>query len=433
MLTELIEGLATRWPVLLFAALPFLLTAGVSTLFFLVHQLVSGNDPEELPLTTGEWVEEALGHQGLDQVTVGPTDPMLSGMEGYIPHASYLALQPATYRHRGPVHWAMGAHELGHALHLQSPMGRFVFLTARAVSQGAGRLVSAGLVAAFLVGSGVVTWMALMVLLIALAADAVVLLDEAWASHTALRLLREDPRLSAGQLRRALASAAAALTAHVAGAFARLLLLLAFVPLLGLLHGPLLPSFPPLPWPTLLFVGGLTLILMKRAVRVGLRAGFARPEERLSDLHTRVAKERAGDLGGGIGSLILVGIALGLPANGWRDLAIALALLPGLVPITEVFSGFILLPLRLLRDEVARIGQQEALLGAGVTPEDRLAAAAGVDTPDGLTAKVVVLDMNNRPSLQVRALEVLRVVYVPLLVVVWVQAILESLRYAVPG
>jgi len=422
------EGLATRWPALLLAALPFLLTAGVSTLFFFVHTLVSGRDPQELPLTTGEWVSETLDRQGLTSVRVGPTDPLLSGMEGYIPHASYLALQPSTYRRRDPVHWAMGAHELGHALHLQGRGWRTLFLSAQALSQGAGRLVSAGLVAAFLLGGPTTLWLTFAALCVALLADAVVALDEAWASVTALRLLREDRRLGGKQVARALASAGAALSAHVSGAVARLILLAAWIPVSAALQEPLLTGVPALPWPALLFLGGLSLILGKRAVRVGMRALLPRPQERLSDLDTRVIKERAGDLGGGLGVLLLIGAALTLPASPWRDAAVALALVPGLVPIGEVLQGFVLLPLRILRDEVTRLGEQEALLGAGVTPEDRNEAAGDGPTPDGLTAKVAILDINNHPSLQIRGLELLRALYVPLLVIVWVQAIAALVR-----
>lgn len=423
MLLEIVEGLLTRWPALLFAALPFLLTAGISTLFFLVHQIVSGRDPEELPLTTGEWVEQAVDRLGLSRVKVGPTDPLLSGMEGYIPHAGYLALQPSTYRHRGPAHWAMGAHELGHALHLQHPGWRGTFLSGRAVSQAAGRLVAAGLVGACLLGGSALLWFTGAMLLLALAADAVVLLDEAWASWTAFGLLREDPRLSAGQRRRAMASAAAALAAHVAGSVARVLLLVLWIPITGALTGPWVSDLAAAPWPVLLFVTGLTLVLGKRAVRVGIRAFLPRREERLSDLNTRIAKERAGDFGGGLGALFLVGVALTLPRSIPRDLAVLLALVPALVPISDVLSGFVLLPLRLLRDEIARLGRQEALLEAGVTPEDRLTAASGVKTPDGLTAKVAILDMHNRPSALMRAMELLRVLYVPLVIVIWAEAI----------
>jgi len=427
-LLAITEGLATRWPALLLAALPFLLTAGVSTLFSFAHMLLVGRNPQELPLTTGEWVEETLRHQGLTQVTVGPTDPLLSGMEGYIPHAGYLALQPTTYRRRDPAHWAMGAHELGHALHLQSPLWRALFLGGRAVSQGAGRLVSAGLVAAFLLGGPLPMQLTLGFLLVALLADVLVAMDEAWASATALRLLRQDERLRGGQIVRALASAAAALSAHLSGAFARLVLLAAFFPLAEVLATPLLPDLAPLPWPTLLFLGGVSLILAKRAVRVGIRALLPRPDERLSDLNTRVIKERAGDLGGGIGALVLIAVALTLPASPWRDVAVLLALVPGLVPISEVLQGFVLLPLRILRDEVHRLGDQEALLQAGVTPEDRAEAGADTRLPGGLGAKVAILDMNNRPSIHVRALELLRVLYLPLLVVYWVQAIALLIR-----
>lgn len=423
MVEQLAIGLVARWGALALAVAPFVLTATVSTAFFLVHRLVSGRDPEELPLTTGEWVSQALDAQGLDHVKVGPTDPLLSGVEGYIPSVGYLALQPATYRRRDPVQWAMGAHELGHALHLQQPALRALFLTGNAVSRGAGRLVSAGLVTAVLVGGPVATTLAFVALLVALLADAIVLLDEVWASATALRLLREDDRLSAGQLARALASVVAALGAHVSGAVARIALLALWIPITSPLDAPLL-DLPVAPWPVLPFLAGLTLILGKRAVRVGLRALARRPEERLSDVDTRAAKEHTGDLAGGLGALLVVGFALTLPPSPWRDAGIVLAMVPALVPVSELLGGFVLLPLRLLREELTRASQKEALLRKGLTPEDALAAASGA-TPDGLSAKLAILAMNNEPSLQIRALEILRILYVPLLFIVWVQAILH--------
>ncbi|MFK7931492.1 MAG: zinc metallopeptidase [Myxococcota bacterium] len=410
----LVEALSQRWLILLLAALPFLLTSAVSTLFVVVHQAVSGRRPDELPISTGEWVQDALHAQGLTDVQVGPTPAFSAGMDAFWPNTKYIALKPKTLHRKDPVYWAIGAHELGHALHAKGAVSASVFPAARAMSLMSTQLLTAALVAAFFTGSYWVLSVGLAIAALALFADVVILIDEGWASATALKLLREDGRLTPTQLGRATASLIAALGAYVAGFSGRCILLLLWLPATAPLDGPIWDTPEPLGWPWLIVLAALTLPMIKRAVRVVLRSVTPTLVERLSDLGPRMMKENAGDLAGGLGALAFVLVALTQPASIWRDLCLVLALAPALVPITALLGSFVLLPVRLLMHEVDRVGRKSDLLEAGVIPDDHAPPTRAMGPP------VLTLAMHNDPSVARRSLEWMRVAYLPLIVAVWV-------------
>ena len=231
------------------------------------------------------------------------------------------------------------------------------------------------------------------------------------------RVLREDGRLNGRQLARATASLIAALSAYLAGFAGRVALVVVWVAATTPLDGPVLPAAPALPWPWLIVFGALTLPLLKRGVRVLLRSAKPVLVERLSDLGPRMMKENAGDLAGGIGAMAFVGFALTLPASPWRDVTLALALAPALVPFTALASSFLLMPLRVLMHEVNRASRKNDLLEAGVIPDDHAPPTRAMGPP------VLTLAMHNDPSVARRSLEWLRVAYLPLIAVCWVGAI----------
>ncbi len=412
-LQALIELAAVRWPVLLFAALPFLATAAVTTAFVVVQRAVQGRRPDELPETTEAWVQGALARQGLTGVRVGPVPAGSPGMDAFWPSARYIALKPATLSRRDPTFWAIGAHEIGHALHARHPVFGPLFTSGRGVSVLLDRLAVAALVAGVLVGGATASAVAVAVLAAAILANVVVLADEGWASLTALRLLREDGRLGRGQIARALTSLVAALGAYVAGFGARLATLAAWPTLAAALDGPGLVQPASLPWPALAALLALSVPLTTRAVRVAWRAVRPHKIRRMSELEAHVVAENASDLGGGLAAtaLVIAGLTL-LPTEG-RDVALVFALIPALVPFTGLLGSLVLLPVMVVLHEVERVDRQLSLLATGVVPDDYRGPPRAAGPP------VLTLDMHNDATLVRRALDLLRIGYVPLLAVFW--------------
>jgi Zn-dependent membrane protease YugP len=408
-----VELVALRWPVLLLAAAPFLLTATVTTVFFVVQRAVQGRRPDELPESTEAWVRGVLARQGLEGVQVGPVPAGSPGMDAFWPSASYIALKPATRARRDPTFWAIGAHEVGHAIHARHPVWGPLFTSARGMSLALDRLLVAALVAGFLLGGATAIALVLGLLVAALTANAIVLADEAWASLTALRLLREDGRLGRVQLARALTSLIAALGAYVAGFAGRALTLALFPWVAASLAGDGLSGSGALPWPALAALAGLSLPLLTRAGRVAFRAVRPRRLARLSDLGPHLMAENASDLGGGVAALALVAASLTLLPTPGRDAALALALVPALVPITGVLGSIVLLPVMVLLHGVDLVDRRLTALATGFVPDDPRTLPRASGPP------VLTLDMHNDHSLVRRSLDLLRIAYVPLLAVFW--------------
>lgn len=403
----------SRAPLLLLAALPFLLTALITTIFALVHRAVAARRPDELPDTTERWVRNTLARQGLDEVRVGPVPPGSPGMDAFWPSSRYIALKPATCDRRDPTFWAIGAHEIGHALHARSRLWGPVFTSARGIALGLDRALTACLVALVLTGGDALLAVTLGGVVLTLLARAVVLTDEAWASLTAVRLLREDGRLTPGQTARALTSLIAALGAYVAGFLGRLAVLVLWPTVVRLAAGEGVVQATALPWPALLALAALTLPLLTRGARIAYRALNPHRLRRLSDLGPHIMAENASDLGGGLAALALVGAGLTLLPSPGRDIALALALVPALVPITAILSSLVLLPVHLLLLEVERVDRKLSLLATGFVPEDYRGPPRASGPP------VLTLEMHNDHTAVRRLLDLLRAGYIPLLAVFW--------------
>lgn len=406
-------GLGTRWPLLVLAALPFLLTSGITTLFFVLHRAVAGRRPNELPLTTEAWAERTLRNQGLDGVRVGPVPPGSPGVDAFWPSADYIALKPATLGRSDPTYWAIGAHEIGHALHARHPIWGPVFVAGRGLSLGFDRLLAAMLVAGALLGGQSLMLAIGGVLALALGANLVVLVDEAWASLTALRLLREGGELSRSQIGRAVASLIAALGAYLGGFLGKLAVLIAAPFLAGLMVQAPVPAGVELPWFALISLALLSAPLLTRAGRIAFRVLRPKRFTRMSELGPHHMAENASDLTGGIAALALIAASLTLSPSPARDLSVALALVPALVPITGVLGSLVLLPVMVLLHGVDRVDRTVSRLATGFVPED-LQGPPRAFGPPALT-----LDMHNDHGPVRRLLELLRIAYLPLLIVFW--------------
>jgi Zn-dependent membrane protease YugP len=310
MVESLITGLAARWPLLVLAMLPAALLLAVSTVFHTLQKRLAGADPRELPEAAGPWVRAAADRHGLTDLRIEISPAFTASLDALIPSLRTLVLQPRTWEQRDPVGWAVAAHELGHALHVRHPAWSVAFTVGRTAAHALGQLVIAGLITILLVGSPTATVATGVLLGGALLSQAVVLVDEGWASRTAWDLLVQDGRLDAGQLARARWSLLAAFGAHLAATVGLLATAVLWPWMVAPVDGPLLPGLPPLPWPLLIIVAALTLPLVKRALRVGIRALTPHRAETLTEVGARVLKEAFGDQAGGLGALAMGAVAL---------------------------------------------------------------------------------------------------------------------------
>jgi Zn-dependent membrane protease YugP len=400
-----------RWPLPVAAALPFVLTSAVTLVYSFVHRAVRARRPDELPLGAGAWTRQLADQLGLD-LEIGPTPVGSAGIDAFFPSARYVALKEGTFYRRDPATWAIGAHELGHALHARHPLWGPVLTWGRGLDVVLDRLLIGAWVAMLVVGGPWTGGVALALLAASTLAQVVVVVDEAWASAAGWSWLREPGGLTAAQLRRAAGALLAAWFAYVAGFFARIALLIAWPWLVSLTPDPLLPGSG-LAWPAFLFLGALTLPLTKRAVRLLLQVFRPVQLHRLSDIGPHLIRENAGDVGGGIGSLVFVAFALLLPASAARDVTVALALAPALAPISAILASTLQIPLALLMLEVDRAGKKADLLAAGVVPEDHAPPARRLGSPK------VTLALYNDDSWPRRLLDLGRIAYLPLVLVFW--------------
>ena len=66
-------------------------------------------------LTAGEWLQEEVSRRALPvRVLVAPSEK--EGVDAFMPRARIIRLSRTSYMKRDPAHWAIAAHELGHAL-----------------------------------------------------------------------------------------------------------------------------------------------------------------------------------------------------------------------------------------------------------------------------------------------------------------------------
>src|SRR5690606_12317372 len=125
---------------------------------------------DDLPLGTGEWVRRQIERLGLgDHLRVVAMPGDRSQIDAFLPDGSLIQLSEETFFKRDPSFWAIGAHELGHALtYRRSLLVGAVLKTARGLSQLATSAGAAFLLANVLYGSPLVGGIALALLLLGL-------------------------------------------------------------------------------------------------------------------------------------------------------------------------------------------------------------------------------------------------------------------------
>src|SRR5688572_212118 len=122
MLRALFAFLHTWWTYLFYGGLYVLLMLVVGQAVTLVHRWLDRYFPDDLPIRTGQWVQEHIAILGMPLVRVLAL-PKDRGGDCYSPDRRLILLERKTYLKRDPTYWAIGAHELSHAyLHWQAPL-----------------------------------------------------------------------------------------------------------------------------------------------------------------------------------------------------------------------------------------------------------------------------------------------------------------------
>jgi len=200
------ELIRTWWPILVLVWLPGAIQTIMTVAITRAFRRLDESHPDDLPLTAGEWLKREIGRLGLTGwlsqiVTDGEAK---ASIDAYHPEHGVIQLTADTHFKRDPMHWAIAAHELGHArFKVALPLfGRFMVGMVY-VKRG---LVAVALALVF--GNAMfalphITDIALHMFQAAIALHLLVLLDESVASTLALRSLRASPEMQPSHMRSA--------------------------------------------------------------------------------------------------------------------------------------------------------------------------------------------------------------------------------------
>src|SRR5512135_1541533 len=189
-------GFERWWVYLAFFSLQFVLGLAIDYGYSWIAGWLDRKHPDDLPLTTGEWVQARVRELGLDDLSVLAAPEKSGFFDAYFPSAKTILLRGTTYAKNDVSFWAIGAHELGHALvHRRS---RFWSALARFARLERGSAIGVGSMLMFAnmwYGLPVVADVAFWIFAAALAGDVLVMADEARASFVARGLLGRDGAL----------------------------------------------------------------------------------------------------------------------------------------------------------------------------------------------------------------------------------------------
>ena len=126
----MVEFFATWWPIMVLLALPQVVHRLVWGLLTRAFLRLDKSHPDDLPQTAGDWLADELKRIRMDwKVTTMVTDKDARfSLDAYHPLENVIQLSAETHFKRDPMHWAIAAHELGHA-RFRHAMPRFARFT----------------------------------------------------------------------------------------------------------------------------------------------------------------------------------------------------------------------------------------------------------------------------------------------------------------
>ena len=202
----MMEFFATWWPFMVLLALPSLVRRIMYAVITRMFLRLDKSHPDDLPQTAGEWLADEIKRTGLNyRIRTVVTDKEAKfSTDAYHPLDDTIQLSAETHFKRDPMHWAVAAHELGHARfkHALPRFARFTLIARYAqqlsLSTGCGLLL--GNVAFALPH---VTNLAFLIFAVSATFALVKLVDEMAASIYAMQSLRASPVYAWSHLRSA--------------------------------------------------------------------------------------------------------------------------------------------------------------------------------------------------------------------------------------
>lgn len=225
--------------------------------------------PDDMPLTAGEWLAREIDRLGLQSRvrTVVTDDDAKLSLDAYHPFHGVIQLSAETHFKRDPMHWAIAAHELGHArFHITCPrLGRatiaalFIKRTfiATAVALVIGNVVFA---------LPHVTDVALVLFAACVPLHGFVLGDELIASMYAMDMLRATPGFWPSHARSARRALALAFSTYAIGFLSRALLLTQWPLVVELTRDAMVPPLATLTASGTVLAAVLSLVLAAAAL-----------------------------------------------------------------------------------------------------------------------------------------------------------------------
>jgi len=370
--------------------------------------------PDDMPLTAGEWLAKEiarLGLQGRVRTVVTDDDAKLS-LDAYHPFQGVIQLSAETHFKRDPMHWAIAAHELGHArFHINWPWLGRVTIAALFIKR---TLIATAV--ALLMGNVVfalphVTDISLVLFATCIALHGFVLGDELIASMYALDMLRATPGFGPSHVRSARRALALAFSTYAIGFLSRALLLAQWPLVAALTRTPMVP-----PVATLTVLGTVLAAALSLVLAI---AALTRVLAKLVRLPDRVL------------TIGVIAIMLTKPAlfalillvwNTHADPSFAAWVMLALLTVQGYFVFVLMLPMILMDVFVLHRFTKKLVVDiTHRTAELRRDFEAGkAERKVGNLAIAELLEKaQTSPPLEHRLLQVLHLSYVPLLLWVW--------------
>lgn len=205
------------WPLFLLIQLPWIATRVAHLAYTRTNSRLDHATPDMLPETAGRWLERQIAALGLRVRSIVTDSRARASTNAFHPGERTIMLTEAVYFKRDPVHWAVAAHELGHAqFRLGWPRLTALFTWCGTLET---LLVSLGLALGLgnmPYGIAHVTDVAFVLLAVALVLHVLEIVEEMIASAIAFASLRRETTLTPAYLRNARVVLALALSTYVA-------------------------------------------------------------------------------------------------------------------------------------------------------------------------------------------------------------------------